>query len=419
MRIAPDGLAYLFVDFNSYFASVEQHLNPAWRGRPVIVAPHLSDHSIAIAASYEARPYGVGRGVKIGEAKKLCPGLHVAYARHDVYVRMHHRLMAEIGRHAPIKKVYSVDEAACRLDRTERRRGPAIDLAMRIKRGLAENVGPALRASIGLAPNVLLAKLAAERIKPDGLTVYEPADLPGALLEIPLTDIPGIGQGIAARLARAGIADVHGLWALQPKQARAIWGSVQGERFWRAFHGDDIPDLETQKRAIGHGRMLPPDRRTPATAKPVARALVLKAAMRLRHYGLAAAALSAGARFSRGGRWRATQRVPATQDSFALLGALDHLWPALVAEARRRGRLSAVSIYLHGLRDPARAQLDLFAAPISGRKSSDALWAAIDALNRRYGRNAISLAAQRELSLDYLGAKIAFSRIPELAEFQM
>ena len=240
-----DGLAYLFIDFNAYFASVEQHDHPELRGRPVIVAPLRSEHTSAIAASYEARAFGIKRLTSIREARRLCPDIAVMQARHDRYVKVHKMLMAEIERYLPCVKVYSIDEAAFRLSRSERRPAAAIEVARRIKKGIADNVGPALRASIGLAPSSLLAKLAAERVKPDGLTVIELEDLPGKLSDMPLTDIPGVGAGVSARLERAGVATFDDLWALQPKQARAIWGSVTGERFWYGLHGYDTHDAPT------------------------------------------------------------------------------------------------------------------------------------------------------------------------------
>ena len=282
---APEtGLRYLFIDFNAFFAAVEQHDEPALRGRPVVVAPLASEHTMAIAASYEARPFGINRGTRIGEARALCPGIAVRPARHDRYAAVHRLLMAEIERHLPLAKIYSIDEAAFHLSRSEAQGPRAIDVAHRVMAGIRENVGPALRASIGLAQTRLLAKLAAESKKPDGLTVLAPADLPHALADLPLEKIPGVGGGVAARLAKNGVDSFMKLWNLQPKHARKIWGSVQGERFWYALHGYEVDEPETKKSMIGHGRVLTKGYQTPDQARIVARALLLKAASRLRYY---------------------------------------------------------------------------------------------------------------------------------------
>jgi DNA polymerase-4 len=108
-------LRWLYVDFNSYFASVEQQLRPELRGQPIAVVPVETDSTCAIAASYEAKAFGVKTGTPIYEAKRLCPGLTCVLARHERYVEFHHRLIEEIERHIPVTAVCSIDEVASRL----------------------------------------------------------------------------------------------------------------------------------------------------------------------------------------------------------------------------------------------------------------------------------------------------------------
>lgn len=431
-------LSYLFIDFNAYFASVEQHDHPELMGRPVIVTPLDSEHTGAIAASYEARPFGIRRGTLVREARQLCPGIAVMSARHDRYVSVHRQLMKEIKRHLPLEKVYSVDEAAFRLSRSERDPARAVATARRVKEGIAENIGPALRSSIGLAPSRLLAKLAAERVKPDGLTVLRASDLPHSLADMTLTDIPGVGKGVEKRLAKSGVHDFMALWNLQPKQARAIWGSVMGERFWYGLHGFETVEEATKKSMIGHSRVLTREHEPQDKARIVARALLLKAASRLRHYGLFAGTLSLSVRLRPEGGWETARRFPHSQDSFLFLKMLDEMWSAFLMRQRREGpapRIGGVTIYLHGLAKPGETaldQLDLFAEPaqIVGDSRRAGLWKAIDDMNadldakfRRLGgtpngvKRHVSLASQSGLALNYLGAKIAFSRVPEDAEF--
>ncbi len=431
-------LAYLFLDFNAYFASVEQHDHPELMGRPVIVTPLNSEYTSAIAASYEARPYGIKRGTRVRDAREMCPDIAVMPARHDRYVAVHKLLMKEIERHIPLEKVYSIDEAAFRLSRSEHDPARAVATARRVKQGIAENVGPALRASVGLAPSRLLAKLAAERVKPDGLTVIEAKDLPHKLADMTLTDIPGVGAGVAKRLEKAGVDNFLKLWNLQPKQARAIWGSVMGERFWYGLHGFETVEEPTKKSMIGHSRVLTREHETPDKARIVARALLLKAASRLRHYGLFASSLSFSARLRPEGGWETARRFSHSQDSFLFLKTLDEMWEVFLTRQRREGpmpRIGGVTVYLHGLSKPGETaldQLDLFAEPAHAQTDSRRadLWKAVDAVNadldakfRRLGASSgeakryISLASQSGLALNYLGAKIAFSRVPEEAEF--
>lgn len=415
----------MFIDFNAFFASVEQHDDPELRGRPVIVTPLASEHSGAIAASYEAKALGISRGTSVVEARRLCPGIAVRPARHDRYVAVHHLLMREIERHLPILRICSIDECVCRLDRHERQNAAAARAkALEVKRGLAANVGPSLRASIGIAASSLLAKLAGELKKPDGLTVIETAALPQALADLPLRAIPGIGEGVARRLARAGITDFMQLWSLQPKQGRAIWGSVMGERFLYALHGHDMPEpASPEKKMIGHSRVLSGAHRRPEGARIVARALILKAASRLRHYGLYAGAMNVSVKLYPNGVMSHDAEFRATQNSWRMLRELDAFWTPMVAATRRHiGRnvsIKLVSAYLSDLRG-APPERDLFvAAAADDRDARQAdLWAAIDRLNRRYGGQKILLGSQRGLDLNYLGVKIAFSRVPDAAEFE-
>ncbi len=428
-------LRWLFLDFDSYFASVEQQEHPQWRGRPVVVVP-LEDTEAtgAIAVSREAKALGIRRGMRLGEVRAVCPDVRVVTARHDVYVAWHHRLVGEIERHAPIDLVHSIDELSIRLGRSQENPAAAATLARDIKSGILRNVGVCLTCSIGLAPSRLLAKLAAEMDKPDGLRILLPGDLPDAIADLPLEDIPGISIGISRRLARAGVRNVRGLWKLAPKQARAIWGSVTGERFTRALHGEDVdPPPPGPPKSFGHGRVLDPARRLPETAWPVACMLLLKAAARLRRREMVAGALTLSVRWLKGpgdaerherlrhGRddaaWEA--RFPSTSDSFTFLRHLERLWRQCAQAARRRPdpRMRNIHVHLHALEPENARQLDLFAEADLKTRERERLWAEIDRLARRFGSRTVEPAGLKHLDLKYAGAKIAFGRIPEAEDF--
>ena len=108
-------LRSLLVDFNSYFASVEQQVEPRLRGRPVGVVPMMADTTVCIAASIEAKTFGVKTGTKVGEAKRLCPGIELVLARHEVYIDFHHRAVAAVDTVVPVRQVLSIDEMDCEL----------------------------------------------------------------------------------------------------------------------------------------------------------------------------------------------------------------------------------------------------------------------------------------------------------------
>ncbi|MFN4282541.1 MAG: hypothetical protein ACK4NA_07870 [Alphaproteobacteria bacterium] len=433
----PDALRWLFLDLNSYFASVEQQLDPALRGRPVAVAPVMSDSTCAIAASYEAKAFGIKTGTPIWEAREKCPDLIVVPARHDIYVRFHHRIVAAVKSVIGVARVESVDEMGCLLPEDKRTRAAALDLGRKVKAAIYDAAGPCLRCSVGVAPNRFLAKVATELHKPDGLTAVGLAELPGPLLKLKLRDLPGIGANMERRLLRAGIADLASLWALDARAARRVWGGIAGEGFWFMLHGFDLPPRETKKRTIGHSRVLDPDLRAAAKARLVARRLAAKAATRLRRDGYVAGHLAFSARAESGQRYFGDFRLGATQDSLAIMDALDVLWARHLAPWAPR-RLKKVSVVLHEIAPLADTTLDLFAArapappppkaasliaaPRLGDTRAALLSARLDALNKRYGRDTVSIGALGDKpgeakTLDYLGAKVAFTRIPDIAEF--
>ena len=409
--------SYLTIDFNSYFASVEQQMEPRLRGRPVAVVPIANtDKTCAIAASYEAKAFGVKTGTRIWEAKELCPDLICVPARHDLYVDVHEKLKAQVENNAPILFTGSIDEFTCKLIGDECEPDNARKIARSIKSSIRNNVGECLTSSIGIAPTKLLSKIASDMEKPDGLTLIEQHDLPHILHPLKLTDLPGIARGMEARLHRGGVYDIASLLALEPKEARHIWGSVGGERYWYELHGVDIPGTEHGRRTIGHSRVLSPDMRSPGRARIVSRALLLKAGTRLRRYDLAAGAFGLAARRADQPSLVAEATFSPTQDSFTLLEILDDLWRQF---PRSREPFKKVSIWISRLSPVEKRARDLFIETRpDGFTKKEVLWRSVDKLVARYGRETVTLASQKDLGLQYLGAKIAFTRVPDAQEFR-
>src|SRR5262249_3551170 len=160
------------------------------------------------------------------EARRLCRDLIVTPARHEEYVRFHDAIVAEVWRHVPVYAVCSIDEVACRLLDNENDEASAHKLALAIKAGIRAHIGEWLTPPVGIAPNGLLAKLASDMVKPDGLTILRAADLPHRLFGLPLRAIAGIGAKMEKRLAREGINDIAQLCARRPRDAGDAWGGV-------------------------------------------------------------------------------------------------------------------------------------------------------------------------------------------------
>jgi DNA polymerase-4 len=261
-------LRYLFLDLNSYFASVEQQENPDLRGKPVAVVPVMADSSFVIAASYEAKAYGVRTGTRIGEAKLMCPGLVLVDGGFSVYSAYHKRVIEVVESVLPIDKVCSIDEMRFRLLGEERCPEVAAELAGKIKQAIREGVGSQMMCSVGVAPNAFLAKVGTELQKPDGLVVIRQEELPHKLHKLSLTDFPGINKRMAARLNASGIFSTEQLCAADRKTMLRAFGSVIGEKWWYMLRGYDFqPDLQDRK-TLGHSHVLPPDLRTDKGCAP-------------------------------------------------------------------------------------------------------------------------------------------------------
>ncbi|MGY9049634.1 MAG: Y-family DNA polymerase, partial [Rhodobacterales bacterium] len=374
------GIERLYLDFDSFFASAEQHFNPDLRGRPVGVLPLDSLHTSCIAVSRQAKALGVKSGATISKAREIIPDMIFVVARHDVYVRLHKRILSVIESVVPVAHVRSIDEVVCNLLPSEGESGG--DLAGKLKMALSTAFSDVLTCSIGMAPTELLAKIAAEMDKPDGFRLIRAGDLPQALADIDLGDLPGISKGMRARLDAAQVHDFAGLWALAPKQARAIWGSVEGERFWNGLHGYHTERPATKKSMFGHSRILPKDWRNPEKVKICARLLAESAGRRVRRAGVRATRLTLSFRGG-GNRKPSASRADGKQWSWEGLFAPardDHTFMTTLgdglAEAERNLPFQprSISVMIHGLIGEAEIMADLFAASpaISGRASETA-----------------------------------------------
>ena len=306
----------LYLDFDGYFAAVEEQAAPALHGRPVAVLPYEGARTCVISANAAAKRHGVGTGTGVDEARRRCPGIALVGQRPDLYVRVQRRIAHAVNAELPIDAVCSVDELCCVLGA----RDGAQDVGRRIKARLRDAVGPRVTCSMGVAPNRWLAKVASAMDKPDGLTVLDA--LPGRLLALDLEDLPGVGARVRERLRRAGIDTVAALWEARPKALRAVWGSVHGERLWYALHGHDVGPLRTRRGSIGHGRVLPPEARSAATARPWVRLLMVKAARRLRREGWTARRLGLAVERIGAPPWQGAAALDRVDDDRACLAAL-------------------------------------------------------------------------------------------------
>jgi DNA polymerase-4 len=381
-------LRTLYVDFNSYFASVEQQLRPELRGKPIGVLPVVAETTCCIAASYQAKAFGVKTGTIVRDARKLCSDIVFVEARPQAYVEFHHRLIETVESCTHVEKVLSIDEMVCMLTGSQQKRENALALAARIKHAIAEKIGQEIRCSIGVAPNTFLAKVASNMQKPDGCVVIEMGDLPGKLYPLKLRDLNGIGRRMEERLIRNGITTIAELCSCNRQQLRAAWGSIEGERIYDKLRGVELPLVENglkhDRSSLGHSHVLPPELRTRTAALSVLHRLLQKACMRLRSYELHTSAISVKVKFINRPSWVAESACSPTDDTLALTHALEQLWQAYPA---RKATPYAVGISFNGLVEPGARALDLFMPAANETKKK--LDTTLDKLNLRYGKNTV------------------------------
>ncbi len=419
-------LNWIFVDLNSFFASCEQENRPELRNRPVAVVPLEAETTCCIAASYEAKVFGVKTGTLVGEARRMCPGIVFVEARHDLYVEFHHRIVAAVENCLPVTAVLSIDEMACRLLGRERELMEALRLAERVKQAIREKAGGTLRCSMGLAPNRWLAKIASDMEKPDGLVALTPDLLGDALAGLELRDLPGIGARTEKRLHAQGVSTMAELLARSREQMNELWGSVWGDRLWYWLRGEDFDLGETEHaKSMGHQHVLGPEMRTMDKAWAVALKLLHRAAMRMRKEQLWASRLSVSMGFvgkapvrsvsafgpGRAESWHREAAMVECQDNAMLIAVLRRLW-----ETRPRDKAHEqpffVSVTLGGLVSEAEHSLTLFDDE-DGSQQRRKLSRAMDALNWKYGMSTLAPATMMA-ALKAAPTRIAFASIPEM-----
>lgn len=394
----------LFIDMNAYFATVEQEFRPDLRGRPIGVVAVMTDSTCCIAVSREAKACGLQTGTMVHEARRKCPDFIVVEARPPVYIEFHHRIKKAIERCVPIQSVGSIDEMTCRLIGQEGTVENATRIALNIKQAIRDDVGSWLTCSIGLAPNSLLAKMASDMQKLDGLVVIHPDELPQRLYPLRLDDIPGVGRQMLKRLNAAGIESISQLCACGEKDLDRVWGSVLGERLYHLLRGEDQLGPPTHRRTVGHSHVLPPDLRNDEAARAVLIRLIHKAAARLRNIEYWAGYLQLIIEYTGKRCWKTGARLGCCQDTLTLLEVFDELW-----KSRPKYQPYWVSVTLLDLIPDHCASLPLF----SGEKQRIELSRSMDELNRKFGANTIYFGGMHDAQ-DTAPVRIAFTHIPDL-----
>ncbi len=385
----PDAAPHiLHVDMDAFYASVEQRDRPELRGRPVIVGG-LGGRGVVCAASYEARPFGVHSAMPIVTARRLCP--------HAVYLPVRMKLYAEIGRQirdlllsfTPLVEPLSLDEAFLDVAGCESLFGLPPEIARLIKTRVKSETG--LTASVGVAPNKFLAKLASDHGKPDGLVVVAPDRIAEFLAPLPVGRIWGVGKKAEKRMHALGIETIGQLSRLSENDLVAQFGEL-GEHFRRLANGRDnrsvVPDREA--KSISTETTFAKDISDRELLRNWLLDLTDQLAARLRHVGLRARTVELKIRSS---DFRTRHRAQALPEPS---NATDLLWQTAQAILEQGLTREVLPLRLLGvgatrLTSETAAQRSLFDADERDRRQS--LDQTVDAIRKQFGSSAVRRGA--------------------------
>ena len=250
----------LHIDMNAFFASVEQAMNPALRGKPIAVIGS-AHRTVITTCSYEARKYGVKTGMAVWEGKRCCPDLILVVGNNRRYTHTSAEIMKMLFDYTPLVEVFSIDEAFMDVTGCLRLFGSAENIVYRLKARIRHRFG--ITCSIGIAPNKLLAKLASDMQKPDGLTIIRAEEIGRVLENLPITDLCGVGRRLGRQLRLFGITTCGELGRFPVEVLKKKFGIV-GEYLQRMGKGlDDSPVLPAEDaepvKSVGHSMTLERD----------------------------------------------------------------------------------------------------------------------------------------------------------------
>ncbi|MBI5888480.1 MAG: DNA polymerase IV [Deltaproteobacteria bacterium] len=366
------------MDMNAFFASVEQRANPALRGKAIAVVGS-AERTVVTTASYEARAFGVKTGMNKYEAKRLCPSIIFVIGDNRKYVDASVRIFGILKGFSPMVEAYSIDEAFVDITGSLRLFGEPRDIARAMKKRVMDALG--LTCSIGIAPNKLLAKLASDMKKPDGLVIIEPEDVAGVLKDLPVNELWGIGPRLTERLAALGVMTCAELGAYPVGILRQKFGII-GERLH--FMGQGIYDSpvaaigeEEEAKSVGHSTTLPAD----ISDKVIINRHLLKLSemvcARARRHGLKGRKVSLTLRYPDFFTFtRQTTLSAPTNDTRAVYNAAK----GILAAIRLRSAIRLLGVCVSGIVKNPR-QIPLF----EDERKREELLSAMDEVNGRFG----------------------------------
>jgi DNA polymerase IV len=373
----------LHADIDAFYASVEQRDDPRLRGRPVIVGA-----GVVLAASYEAKAFGVRTAMGGAQARRQCPRAVVVPPRMSVYVEASRALFRVFDDTAPLVEGLSIDEAFLDVRGLERISGTPAEIAVRLRRDVRERVG--LPITVGVARTKFLAKVASGVAKPDGLLVVPPDGELAFLHPLPVERLWGVGPVTARKLRVRGISTVGEVAQLAETALVTMLGRTAGRHLYALAHNRDPRPVQIgrRRRSIGSQCALGRSPKAPDAIDAVLVSLVDRVTRRMRAAGRVGRTVVLRLRFGDFSRATRSHTLPRpTAHTQTILATARWLLTTAMPEIERRG-LTLVGVAVANLEDDGAVQLVL---PFD-RHSGAALDAALDEVRRRFGSTAVTRA---------------------------
>jgi DNA polymerase IV len=373
----------LHADVDAFYASVEQRDDPGLRGRPVIVGA-----GVVLAASYEAKAYGVRTAMGGARARRLCPHAIVVSPRMSAYAEASKALYRVFEDTTPLVEGLSIDEAFLDVRGLRRLAGTPVEIAVRLRRAVLQHVG--LPISVGVARTKFLAKVASAVAKPDGLLVVPPDDELSFLHPLAVERLWGVGPVTADRLRGRGIRTVGEVARLPDAALVAMLGRAAGRHLHALAHNRDPRPVRTgrRRRSIGSQCALGRRRKTSEEIDAVVIGLVERVTRRMRAAGRIGRTVVLRLRFDDFSRASRSHTLPqATSHTQTILDTVRWLLVTAMPAIERRG-LTLVGVAISGLDDDGAVQPGL---PFD-RGCGGALDAAVDEIRGRFGSTAVTRA---------------------------
>ncbi len=381
----------LHLDMDAFFAAVEQLDHPEWRGKPLLVGGDPKGRGVVSTASYEARSFGCHSAMPMAAAIRLCPQAIVVRPRMERYTEISHRVFEILEQATPLVEPISIDEAFLDVTGCERLLGPAEHIARMLKDRVRSAI--LLTASVGLASNKFLAKLASDLQKPDGLVVVKEADVQSFLAPLPISRLWGVGKAILPKFERLGVHTFGDALGLSPATLRQHFGEA-GEHYFQLVRGiDDRPVLpDREAKSISHEVTFPSDIADREHLRSVILEQVEQVSRRLRRHGLVARTVVLKIRYGDFSTFTRRATLPvATDQTDAHWNVAVQLFEAWQETRPRPVRLIGVGV--SQLASTREIQLSLF-EPMEA-STHDRLDTTMDAIRDRFGEQAIGRAAAR------------------------